>query len=247
MRRLRARPKWEVILARVLRAWMLSLFVARPCEKYATEDAQMRRRRRAHRHVEEPSAENDSDTFRSRIQQKGFFIQALKCQSGQAAIEFIAVVIVLFFFLFFYLSLAIVLTVSEYMDYATFMAARTYKSGYSSEEFQQRYARDFVFKKYTDKISPDIARNFRLEFTALDPNDEQTRGVVATYDMDLFYMPPLFITGDDQPVSRITLQSEAFLGRDPAFQDCIGYFEQFSGRLGLNLGGLLGLMDDNGC
>lgn len=171
----------------------------------------------------------------------------VKNRRGQAAIEFIAVVVVLFFFLFFYLSLAIVLTVSEYVDYATFMAARTYKSGFSTEEFQQRYARDFVFQKYIEKISPDIARNFKLEFVALDPNDEQTKGVVATYDMDLFYLPPLFVTDDDKPISRISLKSEAFLGRDPAFQDCINYFEGFSNRLGIDLGGLLGLMDDNGC
>src|SRR3989338_9297532 len=137
--------------------------------------------------------------------------------SGQAAIEFIVVGIVLFFFLFFYLSLSIVLIVSEYMDYVTFMTARTYKSGFSTQEYQQRYARDFVFKNYTDKIGPGLARNFQLEFTALDPNDDQTQGVVATYDMDLFYMPPLFISGGDSPVSRITLRSAAFFSPPPAF------------------------------
>lgn len=171
----------------------------------------------------------------------------LKNRSGQAAIEFIAVVIVIFFFLFFYLSLAIVLTVSEYMDYATFMAARTYKSGFSTEEFQKRYARDLVFKKYTDNINPSIARNFNLEFVQLDPDDEQTKGVVASYDMDLFYLPPIFVTGNNQPVSRISLKSEAYLGRDPAFADCTNYFQDFLNRMGVNAGGLTGLMEDNGC
>ena len=167
-------------------------------------------------------------------------------RSGQAAIEFIAVIVVVFFFLFFYLSLAIVLTVSEYMDYATFMAARTYKSGYGTEAYQERAARDVVFKKYTDNINPSIARNFNLEFTQLDPNDEQTKGVVATYDIDLFYMPPIFVTGD-QPPSRITLKSEAFLGRDPSFTDVSNYFEQFVSQFSLDMGGgLTGLMDDNG-
>ncbi|MBI1859300.1 MAG: hypothetical protein HYR96_00065 [Deltaproteobacteria bacterium] len=170
----------------------------------------------------------------------------LKNRSGQAAIEFIAVVVVIFFFLFFYLSLAIVLTVSEYMDYATFMAARTYKSGFSTEDYQKRYAKEFVFKSYTDKINPSIARNFDLEFAQLDPNDEQTKGVVASYDIDLFYMPPMFVT-DGAPPSRISLKSEAYLGRDPAFQDCTGYFQDFLSRMGISGGGLVGLMEDNGC
>ena len=50
-------------------------------------------------------------------------------EKGQSAIEFIVVVVVVFFFLLFYLSFSITLIASEYVDYATFMAARTYKSG----------------------------------------------------------------------------------------------------------------------
>ncbi len=174
-------------------------------------------------------------------------LRKLKTRSGQAAIEFIAVIVVVFFFLFFYLSLAIVLTVSEYMDYATFMAARTYKAGFSSEEFQRRGAQEQVFRKYTDKINPSIARNFKLEFTQLDPKDDQTQGIVATYDMDLFYLPPIFVTGDNQPASRITLKSETFLGRDPTTRECISYFEQLTQSLGIDMGGRVTLMDDNGC
>jgi hypothetical protein len=165
---------------------------------------------------------------------------------GQTAIEFIAVIVVVFFFVFFFLSFAILLVVSEYMDYATFMAARTYKAGLSSEAYQQNYARDSVFKAYTDKIE-GIARNFDIQFVQLDPSDEQSKGAVASYDIDLFYLPPLFVTGNDRPLSTIRLQSQAFLGRDPTFEECFGYFQRFSSQFGLNLDGLLGQMDDNGC
>lgn len=167
-------------------------------------------------------------------------------KKGQAAIEFIAVIIVIFFFLFFYLSLAIVLTVSEYMDFATFMAARTYRSGTSSPEYQRAGAESVTFKQYTDKISPSIARNFRLEFKKLDPNDENTQGLVASYDMDLFYLPPIFVM-KDQPVSSITLTSEAYLGRDPTAIECQNFFKTLTQKLGIDINERVDLMDDNGC
>jgi len=169
----------------------------------------------------------------------------LKRREGQAAIEFIVVIVVVFFFLLFFLSLAMLLVVSDYIDYATFMAARTYKSGFSTREFQERYARE-IFDTYTQRIQ-GIARNFTLDFVR-SGESEQTSGVVSTYEIDLFYLPPLFAAGDT-PVSRITLSSETHLGRDPAFQDCMDFFADYSRRNGLGIEGtsLMTQMDDNGC
>src|SRR5688572_2523393 len=96
----------------------------------------------------------------------------LSSEKGQAAIEFMVVVVVVFFFLLFYLSLSIVLVTSEYIDYATFMAARTYKSAYGGRAAQQQKAKD-VFSQYTGNVQ-GIARNFKLEFVNAEPNDEQT-------------------------------------------------------------------------
>jgi hypothetical protein len=170
-----------------------------------------------------------------------------KNERGQAAIEFIVVVVVVFFFLLFYLSLSILLVTSEYIDYATFMAARTYKSGFSSQEYQQQYARQ-VFDGYTSRVA-GIARRFDLQFVDADPNDRQTAGVIATYDMDLFYLPPVFIKSGPLPVSRISLSSEAHLGRDPAYSECVNFFDQFAQRFGLGIEGttLVRQMDDNAC
>ena len=170
-----------------------------------------------------------------------------KGESGQAAIEFIVVVIVIFFFLFFLLSLSMAMVVSDYVEYATFMAARTYKSGYSSRGAQERFARR-VFTAYTERIDP-VARNFQLRFVNVGEGSDLTAGVLTTYELDLFYLPPLFITGDDVPVSRITLRSEAVLGRDPAFEDCTNFFRNFNNRFGLGITDAVSLeqMADNGC
>jgi Flp pilus assembly protein TadG len=168
-------------------------------------------------------------------------------ERGQAAIEFIVVVVVIFFFLLFYLSLSLLLVTSEYIDYATFMAARTYKSGFSTKEYQQKYAND-IFNSYTSKVQ-GIARNMQLSFVDPQNGDEQTAGVVSTYQMDIFYLPPVFIKTGPLPISRINLSSEAHLGRDPSYQDCQNFFQQFSQRFGLGIEGttLMQQMDDNAC
>lgn len=172
-------------------------------------------------------------------------LEGLARHSGQAAIEFIVVVVVILFFLLFFLSLSITLVVSNYIDYATFMAARTYKAGYDVRDTQIQNARE-VFFGYANKVA-GIARNFTIDFQKTDPNDEQTDGVITSFDIDLFYLPPVFVS-DGFP-SRIKLFSEAHLGRDPGTQECLDYFKTFSRRLGLGIDGtgLISKMEDNGC
>jgi hypothetical protein len=170
----------------------------------------------------------------------------LKNQKGQAAMEFIAVVLVVFFLLLFYLSIALLLVVSGYMDYATFMTARTYKAGFSTEQFQESYARE-IFNKYADKVT-GIIRNPRLNFISTNAESEQGKGVISSYQLDLFYLPPIFL-GANIPNGRLNLFSEAMLGRDPTNEDCKNFFRNFSQRygLGINDSNILEMMDDNGC
>lgn len=167
-------------------------------------------------------------------------------QRGQSAIEFIVVVVVILFFLLFFLSMSILLVVSDYLEYATFMSARTYKSMFSSRNTQEQNARA-VFNSYSSRVQ-GIARDIELEFLDGGDGGEQAAGVKATYTVDLFYLPPLFIP-DGIPPSGITLTTETRLGRDAAYQDCFDYFRSWSRRLGLNIEGtrFLSLMDDNGC
>jgi Flp pilus assembly protein TadG len=166
-------------------------------------------------------------------------------EKGQSAIEFIVVVVVLLFFLLFFLSFSILLVVSDYVEYATFMAARTYKSMYSTQAVQERNART-VFQSYTRNIQ-GLARNLNLEFVDGGQRGDQAAGVKATYTLDMFYLPPLFVpTGF--PGSAVTLSTETRLGRDPANEDCSNYFTRFVGRFGLGIDPrYVNLMDDNGC
>ncbi|MCB0416934.1 MAG: hypothetical protein H6617_07505 [Bdellovibrionaceae bacterium] len=169
----------------------------------------------------------------------------LKKQDGQAAIEFITVVVVIFFFLFFMLSLSITLVVSDYIEYATFMSARTLKSMYSTDAVQDRLARQEFFK-YAERVQ-GIARNFSFEIKQKEINDEQTWGVEASYDIDLFYLPPLFTKGG-QPPSVIRLTAQAYLGRDPSFERCIQFFRGIAPGFGIDPNsGLVQQMADNAC
>ena len=164
---------------------------------------------------------------------------------GQAAVEFLIVVVVVFFFLLFYLSFSITLIASDYVDYATFMAARTYKSGHVDSESQEEAARR-VFNQYMAPLDT-IIKSPKLNFTSA--GERQTEGVSATYDVDLFYLPPLFVKDGDKIPSRLTLTSESLLGRDPSQIECLGFFERFVNANGLGVGQsfLINLMDDNGC
>jgi Flp pilus assembly protein TadG len=164
---------------------------------------------------------------------------------GQAAIEFMVIMVVIFFFLFFFLSLAIVLVVSDYVEYANFMAARTYKSGGTSETYQFRNAQT-VFSAYTDRIQ-GIAKNFTLQRSIIDPNVQQTAGLVSTYDINLFYFPPIFLL-ENIPPAKVKLKTEAYLGRDPAADECSGFFSKFAQKyLGIDSNYYVEQMEDNGC
>ncbi len=174
-------------------------------------------------------------------------LKQVREKKGQVAIEFIIVSVVVFFFLLFFLSFALVLVVSEYVEFATFMAARTLKAGHVSQTVQETNATG-VFQSYMQRVGT-LVKNPSLSFIAADPQDPQgTLGAIATYTVDLFYLPPVYLL-NGQPLSRITLHSEAHLGRDPSYIECRLFFNQFAAAHGLGLEGtnLVLEMEDNGC
>jgi len=174
-------------------------------------------------------------------------------RKGQSAVEFIIVCLVVFFFLLFFMSVSFVLILSQYMDYATFMAARTYKAAHGSPQ-EQREEAERVFLSYANLVrgSGLVKRVSNLEFIKVDPQgrQHQSEGVRVQYDLDLFYLPPLFIRGP-APSSGITLTSESFLGRDPNYDECTGFFRRFASELGVQLefgnADYSARMEDNGC
>jgi len=183
---------------------------------------------------------------------KLFFLEKLRKKEGQSAVEFILVSMIVFFFLLFFLSLAFTLIISQYMDYATFMAARTYKAAHGNIENQREKARS-VFNAYVEPVRGNalVKSVSDLQFLKADPGgrEHQSEGVRVTYEVNLFYLPPLF--AKDQISSTLTLTSESFLGRDPTYQECTSFFSNFANRIGVNLrsGGndLTSRMEDNGC
>ncbi len=173
-------------------------------------------------------------------------LHRLRRRSGQSAIEFIVVVVVILFFLLFFLSLSILLVTSDYVEYATFMSARTYKSMFGSQNDQRVNAKT-VFDTYVSRIQ-GVGRNFKLSYVGGGQRGEQAAGVRATYDIDLFYLPPLFMT-TNIPKSSITLSTETRLGRDSSYEECFNFFDKFVQKFPIGIGGskYVGLMDDNGC
>lgn len=157
-------------------------------------------------------------------------------QSGQSAVEFMIITVVIFFFLLFYMSLSFTLVASEYVDYATFMAARTYKAASFSREVQEQQARE-VFLQYLNPID-SIIRSPQIRFT---PN-----GTQSSFQVDLFYLPPLFVGNAPTP-SRITLESESLLGREPSNIECKEFFSSFADQFGVGQTFFADLMEDNGC
>ncbi|MFM8268778.1 MAG: TadE/TadG family type IV pilus assembly protein [Pseudomonadota bacterium] len=174
--------------------------------------------------------------------------EKLTKREGQTVVEFMIVSLVVFFFLFFLLSISFVLVLSQYVDYATFMSARTYKAAHGDAGSQVSKAQE-VFEAYIAPVrAMGLVRNVSsLEFTKINPGDRPnlSEGVRVNYDVNLFYLPPLF--AKNKVNSAITLTSESFLGRDPNFDECVDFFKNFTNRLGINVQDLVGQMEDNGC
>ena len=177
-------------------------------------------------------------------------------------VEFMISVIVIMFFLFLMLSLSILMVTSEYMEYAAFMAARTYRTGYSTASSQQTRGRA-IAQRYVDNVS-NLLSNNTANIEMIDGGDAGAprlnnaigdqggglAGVRISYRIPIFYLPPVFAGTFIDP--NITLTTETFLGRDPSAEECSNFFPQFLQRVGANLGGsdpsaVASQMEDNGC
>lgn len=184
----------------------------------------------------------------------------IKNQSGQAAIEFIVVVVVVFFFLLFYLSLCMGMVLSEYVEYATFMAARTYKAAYTGPNNQREYA-DRAFRNYfyfqgrpdQPKIPETLLKVGSPQFEDGGPRgDQKTAGVRVDYEVPFFYLPPIFLPPADQSEignsTKLTLTARSYLGREPTLEEVKGAMQRIAGdkKLFDSTSKLIEQMDDNG-
>lgn len=163
-------------------------------------------------------------------------------ESGQSTIEFALSAIFLVSFIFFFFQLSLVLAFGNYAHYATFMAARAYLAAGSTPEDQEQRARAVIVQTLrrsegqpgVDRL-PTVARSLGtgemagVEFNApqFDPDDRSLswlQGIRYSFRSRIFLLPfgqPLSSRADKE-AAALTLRSESWLGREPAFSECAG-------------------------
>lgn len=175
------------------------------------------------------------------------------CELGQSTLEFALTLLLLMAFVLFYIQLALMMGVGNYVHYATFMSARAYMAAGPSRENQVERARAVIGKMVkrsegsgADRF-PSILKGtgggepngFQVDppgqFRAEERNSSWMEGVRYTFKSRLFVLPfgKGARTGGD--VNSLTLTSESWLGREPAYDECQD-----------EMGRMLGIFD-NGC
>ncbi len=169
-------------------------------------------------------------------------------KDGQASIEFALVLTLMIGFIFFYFQLCLVFAWGNYIHYATFMSARAYQAAGFNQEDQVARAKNVLIRAVKKGIAfpgrdrlPVLARGFGgddLPGIAIDSPknfDAKTRnlswleGVRYTFRSRLFLVPMAGSSGDGgktPSVNEITLTSESWLGREPSYDECLGYLKK---------------------
>lgn len=180
-------------------------------------------------------------------------------ESGQSTIEFALSLIFIMGFTMFYLKLSLVLAYGNFVQYASFMAARAYLSSGPDQADQVARAKDTIvqllkksegqtgierFPFAADAVRgagniegvPGVLIGAGEFFGAGDPAKSWQQGVRYTFKGKL-----PFLLGNQQAAPRtsegqpgLELKSESWLGREPSYVEC----EDDLGRMGIF---------DNGC
>ncbi len=169
--------------------------------------------------------------------------QKLLGNAGQSTVEFALTLILLISFLFFFFQLSMVFAFGSYVHYATFMSARAYLSAGTDLDDQKtraKYVLVGMLKKSQgqsgiDKF-PSIGKGvegdppgFKVDppnqYKATDENYSWLQGVRYTFRSRLFMIPlaGLGAAGSAESggsVNSVTLTSESWLGREPAWDEC---------------------------
>ncbi len=158
-------------------------------------------------------------------------------ECGQSTIEFALTLILLFSFTLFFFQLSLVFAYGNYVQYATFMAARAYLSAGGSEQDQSDRALSSIVRML--KVSEDQPSKDKFSMIARgvggnpagvligrgaqysdsqkpDRNFSWQEGVRYTFRSSLFWIP----IGGSASSSEVTLTSESWLGREPAASEC---------------------------
>ncbi len=181
-------------------------------------------------------------------------IQSIQSNEGQSTVEFTLTLILLFSYVLFYFQLCMIFSFGNYVHYATFMSARTYLSSRLDRGDQVERAQGVLVKMLKRSISqprldrfPIIAKGFGAadevpgmkidppdQYNPIDMNVSWMQGVRYTFKSKLFLLP-FGSASDSGSVSTnvISLTSESWLGREPAYDECQNNMK--------------GFLFDNGC
>lgn len=187
-------------------------------------------------------------------------LRAIQNQSGQSTIEFILTLFLVFGIIIFFVQLAFTMAIGNYIQYATFMAARTYMAGGTSIDDQEDRTREVLIKMVkaseaasgidrwpmiegidgnSDVSGADIGKGLQFREREIDELSWQV-GVRYRFRSPLVLMKLGSAAGasTDRRANSLTLTSESWLGRHTSYQECVSFMDS-------NIGGTL--VVDNGC
>lgn len=145
---------------------------------------------------------------------------------GQSTIEFIMTFSIIFAFFFLFLKMAMNYTDGYMVQHATYLASRSYMAVDNDTDSPEASNNDAkalqhaktVFKKY---LPDGLINNFDGQFFVNNPGDK-----LAPFTGGYAEYTTAFSLGIIGGKERMTMRSEAFLGREPtryesAFQVCV--------------------------
>ena len=147
-----------------------------------------------------------------------------KNNGGQAVIEFILGLLIVISFFFFYVRLSAVFAISNYIQYATFMSARTLASSAKDQMVQEENAKQVLQSMVSGKFKGLIQAksgdgmfvgdgNY---FTSLGPIEEWNHGASYQFSAKLSFYP---FSANDQAV-MLDLTSESWMPRERSEDEC---------------------------
>jgi Flp pilus assembly protein TadG len=185
----------------------------------------------------------------------------LRREGGQGTVEMVLTLFAFFTILFMYVQIALSFSVANYIQYATFMAARAFLSAHPSEGEQKRAAAsvlDAMLRPGGSEVFGSIAKpsegtgdipgatigaTSRVELRATNSRRKAwEQGVQYKFKTKL-YMVPLIRPKPSKDGSGLELISETYLGREPTADECVKYLKKRQTDLGIQKP----LIFDNGC
>jgi hypothetical protein len=160
-------------------------------------------------------------------------------ESGQSTVEFALTMILVSSFMFLFFQLSMVMGMSSYIQYATFMAARAYLSAGPDTQDQQTRARTVIQQMLKapgnsakDRL-PTIVKGeggsdgtvpgLSFDAAQFDPksrNYSWLQGIRYSFKGRVFLMP-IGTGGATKPgAATLSLTSESFLGRETTTEEC---------------------------